>query len=225
MFARVRLRVRQIDAAADGLLLDRTNGEMRRQEPALDVRVVGEARRKAEQLLIDVEMNGRLVVSGRHQDALVWCDLHAHHRRRVEVGEEDQHVILVLIALEVLEQRWTPRALLLQPFHFIVAAMRVIEDPLGVAVERVDIARAGVGESAHGDAAYAVGSFRVFVLPGDVVLCAGGQHLDVVLRRQPLGDEPAVILGAAENLGAVALDDKRDLQISALLCQTCSAWL
>src|SRR4029079_17855023 len=43
------------------------------------------------------------------------------------------------------------------------------------------------------------------------VLRAGGQDLDLVARRQPLGDQPAVVLGSAENLRAVALDDKSNL--------------
>ena len=60
----------------------------------------------------------------------------------------------------------------------------------------------------------------VLVLPGDVVLRAGRQHLDLVLRREPLGDQPAVVLGSAEDLGAVALDDECNLQRDILITQS-----
>ena len=85
----------------------------------------------------------------------------AEDRRRVEVGEEDQDVVLLLVALQVLEQRRAPRTLLPQPLHLVVARVRVGEDPLRVAVERVDVARPGVGEAPDRDAADAVGAFRV----------------------------------------------------------------
>ena len=86
--------------------------------------------------------------------------------------------------------------------------VRVVENPVRIAVEGGDVARALVREAPDGDAADAVGPFRILVLPGDVVAGAGRQHLDVVLRREPLGDQPAVVLRAAEHLGAVALNDE-----------------
>ena len=144
---------------------------------------------------------------------LVRRDPHAQHGRRVEVGEEDQDVVLLLVALEVLEQRRAPRPLLPQPLDLVVAGVRAGEDPLRVAVEGLDVAGARVGEPPDGDAADAVGAFGILVLPGDVVLRAGREHFDLVLGGEPLGDEPAVILGAAEDLGAVALDDESYLQI------------
>ena len=63
-------------------------------------------------------------------------------------------------------------------------------------------------EAPHRDAADPVRAFRILVLPGDVVLSAGGQDLDLVPGREALGDQPAVVLGSAEDLGAVALNDK-----------------
>ena len=75
---------------------------------------------------------------------------------------------------------------------------------------------ARVGEAADRDAADAVGAFGILVLPGDVVARAGRQHFDVVLRGEPLGDEPAEVLGSAEDLGAVALDDEGDFHESVL---------
>src|SRR4051812_22870392 len=157
-------------------------------------------------------MNGRLVMRGGHQDGFVGRDPRPQHRWSVEVGEEDQHVVLILVAFDVLEQRWAPGPLLLEPLDFLVARVRVVEDPLGVAVERVNVSGARVGKTTDRDAAHAIRSFRVVVLPGDVVLRAGGQHFDVMPGCEPFGDQPAVILRAAENLGAVTLHDKRNLQ-------------
>ena len=104
------------------------------------------------------------------------------HRRRVEIGEEDQRVVLAMVAVEVLDQRRAPRALLLEPRHLVVAGVRVVEDPVRILVERGDVARARVLEAPHRDAADAIVALRILVLPGDVVARARRQHLDVVLR-------------------------------------------
>ena len=37
-----------------------------------------------------------------------------------------------------------------------------------------------------------------------------GPHFDVVLRRQPLGEQPAQLFRSTEHLGAVALDDESE---------------
>ena len=151
---------------------------------------------------------------GRDEDAARRRDLEAEHRRRVEIREEDQDVVLLVVPPQVLDERRAPRPLLLQPLHLVGAAVRVVVDPLGVRVERVDVARARVREAPHGDAADAVGAFRVLVLPRDVVARAGRQHLDVVLRGEALGDEAAEMLGSAEDFRAVALDDEGEFHES-----------
>src|SRR5688572_32223237 len=89
--------------------------------------------------------------------------------------------------------------------------MRVVEDPVRILVERRDVARARVLETPYRHPADPVVPLGIVVLPGDVVLRARRQHLDVVLGGEALGNQPAVILGSAENLGAVALDDERNL--------------
>ena len=103
-----------------------------------------------------------------------------------------------------------PRALLLQPLALVGVAVRVVEDPVRVPVELLEVALPVRREPAHRDAAHPIEAFRVLVLPGDVVARARRQHLDVVARRETFGDEPAVVLGAAENVRAVPLDDERD---------------
>ena len=71
---------------------------------------------------------------------LVRGDLHPHDGRGVEIGEEDENVVLLLVAFEVLEQRRAPGALLPQPLDLVVAGVLAREDPLRVAVEGVDVA-------------------------------------------------------------------------------------
>jgi hypothetical protein len=68
----------------------------------------------------------------------------------------------------------------------------------------------GDREPPHGDAADPIGAFRILVLPGDVVARTGREDVHVVAERHPFGDETAVVLGSAENLRAVALDDERN---------------
>src|SRR5947208_1430222 len=63
MFPRVVLRLRQIDAAADGFLFDGPNREMRRQKSPLDFRVVRETGGQTEELLVDIQVNCRFIVS------------------------------------------------------------------------------------------------------------------------------------------------------------------
>src|SRR6266542_3024797 len=108
---------------------------MRGQKPPLDVRVVGEAGGEAEELLVDLETDRRLVVRRWHEDALLRRDLRAEDGRRIEVREEDQDIVLLVVPLQVLEQRRTPRALLPQPLELVLARVRVVEDPCGVTVE------------------------------------------------------------------------------------------
>ena len=121
------------------------------------------------------------------------------------------HVILVLMLAQVLDQRGTPRALLLQPFNLVGAAVRIVVDPVRVPVEGLLIARSCVGESADGHTAHAIRALRILVPPRDVVAGAGRQHLDLVLPAQAFGDQPAQLLRAAEHFGAVALNDDGDV--------------
>jgi hypothetical protein len=181
---------------------------VRRDEPALDVGVVGDRGRQAEHLAVDVEVNRGLVVRGRHEQAARRRDPQPKHGRRIEIGEEDQRVELLVAACQVIEQRRAPRPLLRQPLHLVVAGVGVVEDPIRQAVERVDVAGPRGRESPHGDPAHAVGPLGILVLPGDVVARAGGQHLHLVTLREPLCDQTAAVLGSAEDLRAVALDDE-----------------
>ena len=63
----------------------------------------------------------------------------------------------------------------------------------------------------HGNAVHHLLAFGQLVLPRDVIAVrAGGQHLDLDVRGQVLGNVARVLLRAAVDVGAVSLDDDRD---------------
>src|SRR5471032_2386787 len=120
---------------------------------------------------------------------------------------------------QILDERRGPRALLLQPFHLVGAAVRVGVDPLRILIERL-VARAGIREPPHGHAANAVRALGILVRPRRVVARAGRQHVNIVLRREPLRHEPAQVLGSAEDLRSVSLNDERQFHSGC-----CSMWV
>jgi hypothetical protein len=89
--------------------------------------------------------------------------------------------------------------------------MVVVKDPVRVLVERRDVPCPVVRETPNGDPADPVLTFRVLVLPGDVIAGTGGQHLHLMPAGEPLRDQPAVILGATEYFRPIALDNERNL--------------
>ena len=179
----MRVTREKIDAAPDRFLGDRADVECCLEERLLDLSVESDRFGPLEHLCVDPEMNRRFVVCGRGEDAALGSDLQAQHRRRVEVCEEYDRIVGLPVSGKVIEQGRAPWALLLQPRHLIVARMRVVEDPFGVAVECVDVPRMRVWEATHGDAVDALAALGILVRPRDVVARAGGQHVDVVLSR------------------------------------------
>ncbi len=135
-------------------------GEVCFQKGFLDLCVEGYRRRFGKHLLVDPEMDGGLVVSGRHEDAPSRIDAHAKDGRRIKVGEEDQRIVGFVLAAEKIEELRAPRPLLPEPRPLIVFRMRMVKDPVGKPVEGVDVARLGILESPHHDAVDAIGAFR-----------------------------------------------------------------
>jgi len=117
---------------------------------------------------------------------------------------------VVLVPFEVVDQPGRPGALLLQPLQLVLRRVRLVEDAVGQAIEGGKVPRAGRREAAHGDAAEPIRAFGILVRPRDVVPGAGRQHVHLVAGGHALGDEAAVILGAAHDFRAITLDDERD---------------
>ena len=70
-------------------------------------------------------------------------------------------------------------------------------------------------EAAHGDAVDGLDARAELVVPADVIARAGGDDLDLGVPGEPFGDVARVQLGAAVDVGAVALNDDRELHDSA----------
>ncbi len=92
--------------------------------------------------------------------------------------------------------------------------MLVVEDSGRSPTELVRAPFVRDRESANRDAVDLLDTGRPLVLPGHVVARAGGEDVDGRMARQPLGDEARVLLRPAVDVGAVALDDDRQLHDS-----------
>ena len=165
-------------------------------EPPLGLGVVREPGRRGEDLLEDAQPDGRLVVRGRHEDALRRIDPEPEDGRGVEVREEHEDVELVMLPLQIVDERRTPGSLLPNPLHLVVARVRVAVNPVGVFVEGREIAGPRVREAADRHTPDPIVPLGILVLPGDVVAGAGREHFDLVPRGKALGDHPAQILGS-----------------------------
>ena len=139
------------------------------------------------------------------------CHLHPEVRRPVAVGEEDDRVVLRLVAAQVLDERGRHRPVLLEPAPLLLVAVLEEADLVGDGIEGPDVARTRHREAAHPHAVHTRLACREHVLPAHVVGRRGGEHLDLVALGHVLGDPAAVQLGAAHHLRPVALDDEGDL--------------
>ena len=164
-----------------------------------------------------LEMDRRLVMCRRHEDAPARIDLQPEHRRRVQVVVEDERLVLLVVALQILDQARGPGPLPLQPLHLVGGVVRVLKNPVGVASEICEIPDVRVRKAANGDAAHAVGAFGVIVLPGDVVARARRQDIDIVTLREPFSRQAARVFRSAENLCSVSLNDESDPHV-VIMC-------
>ena len=79
---------------------------------------------------------------------LIRVYLEPDYGRRVEVGKENQRLILLMVPLQVIDEAGGPRSLPLQPVHLIGCIVRILENPVRVPIEVVDISRLRVGRTA-----------------------------------------------------------------------------
>src|SRR5207247_6247993 len=124
------LVLREVDAHSNHVFEKGPLRKLSMHERALALCVVEQRSRPAEHVLENLEANRRLIMRRWHHHAAGWADLEPHHGRRVEICEKNQHIILLLVAAQVLNERRTPRPLLFQPFDLIGPAVSVAEDPL-----------------------------------------------------------------------------------------------
>ena len=115
------------------------------------------------------------------------------------------------MAPEVADERRRSRSLGVEPRQLVGERVRRVEDLRGQPAERQRIALVLDPEAAHADAVDRFDAGRQLVPPRDVVGGARGQHLDLGVPREVLGDVAGVQLGAAVDRLAVALDDDGEL--------------
>ena len=136
----------------------------------------------------------------------------AEHGRGRHQAKEHQGVVVAVLALEMIEQPRRPRPFAAHPLQLLGARMRLGQQPRRQAVERRRIRLAfGHREAADTDAAHAVRTFGIVVLPRPHVARARGEHVDVVTVAEVLGEQPAGVLGPGGQVGAVAGRDEREL--------------
>ena len=152
-----------------------------------------------------------VALGGRHQDRLVRHAAHAVPGVVVAIAEEQEEVEGVGLLADVVDQRRAGRAFAVEPRDLVGDRVAPLEHLRRSLAEVLRVALARDREAAHRDAVDRLGALGVVRLPGDVVVGAGGQHLDAVPPRQHLGDVAGVQLRAAADVGAVALDDDREL--------------
>src|SRR4030095_42684 len=89
--------------------------------------------------------------------------------------------------------------------------MRGLEHSVRPLFEFDRVALTGDGKAAHVDAFDRLDAFGQLVLPRDVVTGAGREDFDLDVGCEMLGHVPSMLFGAAVDLGAVPLNDDRDL--------------
>ena len=115
----------------------------------------------------------------------------------------------------MIDQARTRRSLAPQPRQLGRNRMRRLEDLRGPLTKLFGVAFAADRKPPDRDTVHPLDPGVELVAPGDVVGRAGRQNLALGVSREVLSDIPGMQLGAAVQLGAVALDDERDLQGSS----------
>src|SRR5687767_8063627 len=132
-------------------------------------------------------------------------------RMVVAKAEEDEEVVVGLVRTDVVDQTRAGRSFRIEPRDLVADRVLLREHLLGPLRELDGIAFASVLEAMHGNPVHHLLTLGEVVLPPDVILMrARGQHFDLNVVRQVLGNIPRMLLGAAVDVGAVALNDDRD---------------
>ena len=182
---------------------------------ALFVRVVHDGAHAAEDRAEDRQADRRIALRGRHEHGLAGDAARAVERVVVAVAEEDDEVEAGgrsrrgsrpapgSPALRCRARRARRRS---------SAACSKTRARPPAELERLAFVRDR--KASHRDAVDLLDAGRQLVAPGDVVARAGRDDFDLGVPREPLGDVARVQLRAAVDVGAVALNDDRELHDS-----------
>ena len=133
----------------------------------------------------------------------------------VAIAEEQDVVEGVGRAREVVDEGGAGRPFAVQPGQLVGEGMGLLEYPARAAAELERMTFAGHGEAADRNTVDGLGPRRELVTPADVVARAGRDDLYLCVLRQAFRDVACVQLRSAVDVGAVSLDDYRELHDSA----------
>ena len=147
-------------------------------------------------------------MGGRNQNRLLRHLRQTCHRQIVEIGDENKHIIVILVLPDVLDAGRRIRPLLFEPDPFLGTAAlsggRLLQILLVIAV-KVPGAQLFHREPAHGDTVNGLHVSCVPILPGGIIHRLGGQDFHFIPIRQPFCDHTGIILRAAVHFQAIAL--------------------
>ena len=175
------------------------------------VRVVHDRAHAAKDRAEEPESQRRIAFGGRDEHRA------AGNRPRAVVGvvvaraEQDDVVEFIRPDRDPVDEIGTGGALAVQPFELVVQRVLPGEDVRRSSAEIELVALPRDGKALDHDAVDRLGPGGKIVAPRDVVARAGGQHADVRVAREVLGDVPRVQLGAAVDVGAVPLHHDGEL--------------
>jgi hypothetical protein len=129
----------------------------------------------------------------------------------VPVAEEQHEIQVPRRADQMRDQRGACRPLALEPGELVGDGMRMLEHAVGAPPELVRVPLVSDRKAPDGDPVHLLDAGRPLIPPRHVVGGARGENLDLRVPRQPFRHIPRVQLGAAVDVGAVALDDDTEL--------------
>src|SRR4030095_5896787 len=145
------------------------------------------------------------------QHAALLCDLETADCQWMPQPEEHQRVVLSMLSLDVLQEAAAPGPDVPYPAQFVHAGSRRLFQPAGELRKRGSLGHCADGESSNEGAPDAIGTFRVLVLPRRGIARGRRQNIDIVTFGDLLRQQPAGVLRAGAELGAISGCDEGKL--------------
>ena len=149
--------------------------------------------------------NGLIALGRRHENGAGWQRRCSVVGVIVAIAEKEDVVVSCCRRSQMPNEPRALRPFGVEPFQLVIMRMRVIEHPVGPPPERERIAWMIDAKPANRHAIDYFGPGLIVVTPRNVIARARRQHFDLRVLRQVLSDIAGVQLGAAVDVGAVAL--------------------
>src|SRR5262249_39048360 len=142
----------------------------------------------AEYLIQDVQVKRSFIVDRRNESRLRSQDWERVNGRVIHIRKYQECVICASVAAEMLDEVRAAGPLITHHLVFFLGRQYRVEDPVIQLMELQEISLLPNTEPAHGDSVHPALSRTQAVFPAQMIGCAGGEDLDIILVRQPLGD-------------------------------------